>query len=70
MPPVCTKRFECSNVPAIHVNRKSYFGTEHLRLRQSIERERARARLFKRETEHLCPRQPIHGIGRDPFARE
>ena len=26
--------------------------------------------LFKRETEHLYPRQPIHGIGRDPFARE
>ena len=26
--------------------------------------------LFKRETEHLCLRPPIHGIGRDPFARE
>ena len=25
--------------------------------------------LFKRETEHLCLRQPIHGIGRDPFCR-
>ena len=25
--------------------------------------------LFKRETEHLCLRQLIHGIGRDPFAR-
>ena len=25
---------------------------------------------FKRETEHLCIRPPIHGIGRDPFARE
>ena len=23
--------------------------------------------LFKRETEHQCLRQPIHGIGRDPF---
>ena len=23
--------------------------------------------LFKRETEHLYLRQPIHGIGRDPF---
>ena len=26
--------------------------------------------LFKRETEHLWLRQLIHGIGRDPFARE
>ena len=26
--------------------------------------------LFERETEHLCLRQPIHGIERDPFARE
>ena len=26
--------------------------------------------LFKRETEHLCLRPPIHGIGRDPFAHE
>ena len=35
------------------------------------EREREReSSLFKRETEHLCLRQPIHGIGRDPFARE
>ena len=23
--------------------------------------------LFKRETEHLCLKPPIHGIGRDPF---
>ena len=23
--------------------------------------------LFKKETEHLYLRQPIHGIGRDPF---
>ena len=27
------------------------------------------ALLFKRETEHLCLRQLMHGIGRDPFAR-
>ena len=36
------------------------------------EREREREReggLFKRETEHLYLRPPIHGIGRDPFAR-
>ena len=26
--------------------------------------------LFKRETEHLYQRPLIHGIGRDPFARE
>ena len=25
--------------------------------------------LFKRETENLCLRQLMHGIGRDPFAR-
>ena len=25
--------------------------------------------LFKRETEHLWLRQPMHGIGRDPFRR-
>ena len=30
------------------------------------ERERERELLFKRETEHLCIRQLIHGIGRDP----
>ena len=30
----------------------------------------ARESLFKRDTEHLWLRQPIHGIGRDPFARE
>ena len=28
------------------------------------------ADLFKRETEHLCIRPPIHGIGRDPLTRE
>ena len=33
------------------------------------ERERERG-LFKRETEHLYERPPIHGIGRDPLARE
>ena len=25
--------------------------------------------LFKRESEHLCLRQLIHGIGRDPLTR-
>ena len=33
------------------------------------ERERE-SDLFKRETEHLCIRPPIHGIGRDPLTRE
>ena len=28
-----------------------------------------RTDFFKRETEHLCLRQLIHGTGRDPFAR-
>ena len=28
--------------------------------------QRPSAGLLKRETEHLCLRQPIHGIGRDP----
>ena len=26
--------------------------------------------VYSRETEHLCLRPPIHGIGRDPFCRE
>ena len=30
---------------------------------------RPRDLLFDRETEHLCLRQLMHGIGRDPFAR-
>ena len=34
------------------------------------ERERERELLFERETEHLWLRQLMHGIGRDPFARE
>ena len=35
------------------------------------EREREReSGLFKRETEHLCIKTPIHGIGRDPLTRE
>ena len=38
-------------------------------LRRERERERERD-LFKRETEHLCLRPPIHGIGRDPLTRE
>ena len=33
------------------------------------QRERGRERLFERETEHLWLRQPMHGIGRDPFRR-
>ena len=37
----------------------------------AVLRDREReSTLFKRETEHLCLRQLIHGIGRDPFARE
>ena len=42
------------------------------RVQRERERERERERvsdLFKRETEHLYLRSPIHGIGRDPFAR-
>ena len=36
---------------------------------QRVGREERRD-LFKRETEHLCIRPPIHGIGRDPLTRE
>ena len=61
-------------------DRKKEGGRENARERQRYsasmregQRERERERestLFKRETEHLCLRQPIHGIGRDPFSRE
>ena len=47
-------------------DRSNALNTEHHTHQQ---RERERELLFKRETENLCLRQLMHGIGRDPFAR-
>ena len=41
-------------------------GTGLRSARNQREREREREHLFKRETEHLCLRQLIHGIGGGP----
>ena len=47
-------------------NRDLQLELEQRVARTGREREREREHLFKRETEHLCLRQLIHGIGGGP----
>ena len=64
--PAKTKRFEDPS-PHKHHHHPSPSKNKNVREREIVLYSRG-----KPETEHLCLRQPIHGIGRsrDPFSRE